>query len=453
MSGSALEFAAVSFAYHRARALDGVSFCLAPGEMVGLLGPNGAGKSTILKLAAGTLRPSVGRVYLLGDEASRLPRREAARRVAVVPQEFTVQFPYTVRQIVQMGRTPRLNLLGTLDADDHAAVNSALATTNITHLADRVFNELSGGERQRVLLALALAQEGHILLLDEPTAHLDIRWQIETLELLRRLNAERGLTILAALHDLNLAARYFSRLILLNKRVVADGPPSRALEQELLGAVYGAAVTVGVLGGEEHLSVLPPGHTWKGASTSVNGSSPRPQVHVLAGGGTGALALRALADAGIPFSAGPLNVGDSDYALAERLAVSCIVEPPYAPISEAGLAAARAAMRAASADLICPTPLGEGNIGLLDEALAAAQSGARMILLEPEVADAADRETLVARVTARDYSGRGAELYGSLLNAGAVVATSVTNALDLLTSSGSHTTLEGGRRWARATDC
>ena len=238
--------------------------------MVGLLGPNGAGKSTILKLAAGTLRPNAGRVCLLGDEASRLPRREAARRVAVVPQEFTVQFPYTVRQIVEMGRTPRLNLLGTLDADDHAAVDAALATTEIAHLADRVFNELSGGERQRVLLALALAQEGQVLLLDEPTAHLDIRWQIETLELLRRLNAERGLTILAALHDLNLAARYFSRLILLNKRVVADGPPSRALEQELLGAVYGAAVTVGVLGGEEHLSVLPPGHTWKGAPANAD---------------------------------------------------------------------------------------------------------------------------------------------------------------------------------------
>ncbi|HEY7023089.1 MAG TPA: ABC transporter ATP-binding protein [Ktedonobacterales bacterium] len=432
MADTALEFVAVNFAYRRALALDSVSFRVAPGEMVGLLGPNGAGKSTILKLAAGTLRPNAGRVCLLGDEASRLPRREAARRVAVVPQEFTVQFPYTVRQIVEMGRTPRLNLLGTLDTDDHAAVDSALATTNITHLADRVFNELSGGERQRVLLALALAQEGQVLLLDEPTAHLDIRWQIETLELLRRLNAERGLTILAALHDLNLAARYFSRLVLLNKRVVADGPPSRALEQELLGAVFGAAVTVGVLGGEEHLSVLPPGHTWKGASANTDGASQTPQVHVLAGGGMGALLLRALADAGIPFSVGPLNIGDSDYALAERLAVSCIVEPPYAPISEAGLAAAREAMRAAGAVLVCPIPLGVGNIELLDAALNAAQSGARVILLEPEMGDASEHETLLARVARRDYSGRGPEVYRALLEAGAETAMSPTQALDLL---------------------
>jgi cobalamin transport system ATP-binding protein len=439
MTNPALEFDSVSFAYHRARALEGVSFHVAPGEMVGLLGPNGAGKSTILKLAAGTLRPQAGRVCLLGDEASRLPRREAARRVAVVPQEFTVQFPYTVRQIVEMGRTPRLNLLGALGAEDHTAVDSALTTTDIAHLADRVFNELSGGERQRVLLALALAQEGHVLLLDEPTAHLDIRWQIETLELLRRLNAERGLTILAALHDLNLAARYFSRLILLNKRIAADGPPSRALEQELLGAVYGASVTVGVLGGEEHLSVLPPGHTWTGASTSANGSSPTPRVHVLAGGGTGALTLRALADAAIPFSAGPLNVGDSDYALAERLAVSCIVEPPYAPISEAGLAAASEAMRAAGAVLIGPIPLGGGNAGLLDMTLDVARSGARVILLEPDLDAVSDRESLLARVAARDYSGHGPDLYRALLEAGAKVAGSPGQALDLIADVKSET--------------
>jgi iron complex transport system ATP-binding protein len=437
MGNPALEFVGVNFAYHRARALDDVSFRVAPGEMVGLLGPNGAGKSSILKLAAGTLRPNVGHVYLLGDEASRLPRREAARRVAVVPQEFTVQFPYTVRQIVEMGRTPRLNLLGTLDTEDHAAVDSALATTNIAHLAERVFNELSGGERQRVLLALALAQEGQILLLDEPTAHLDIRWQIETLELLRRLNAERGLTILAALHDLNLAARYFSRLILLNKRIVADGAPSRALEQELLGAVYGAAVTVGVLGGEEHLSVLPPGHTWKGASAGANGASQTPQVHVLAGGGTGALALRALADASIPFSAGPLNVGDSDYALAERLAVSCIVEPPYSPVSEAGLIAAGEAMRAAGTVFICPLPLGAGNVALLDAALEVVQFGARVILLEPEVGAAADQESLLAQVAMRDYSGRGPDRYRALLKSGAAVVMSPTQALDLLADANS----------------
>src|SRR5262249_15622856 len=156
---------------------------------------------------------------------------------------------------------------------------------------------------------------------------------------------------------------------------------------------------------------------------------PTPQVHVLAGGGTGALALRALADAGIPFSAGPLNVGDSDYALAERLAASCIVEPPYAPISDAGLTAAREAMRGAGTMLVCPVPLGAGNVALLDAALAAAQSGARVILLEPDLGDASNQEALLAQVAARDYTGRGPDLYRALLETGAEIVTSPAQAL------------------------
>jgi iron complex transport system ATP-binding protein len=147
--------------------------------------------------------------------------------------------------------------------------------------------------------------------------------------------------------------------------------------------------------------------------------------------------LRALGDAGIPFSAGPLNVGDSDYALAERLAASCVVEPPYAPISAAGLAAARAAMESAGAVIICPIPLGSGNVALLDAARAVAQSGAQVILLEPELADA-DREALLVRVAARDYSGRGPDLYRALLEAGAKVTTSLAHALDVLTGAASQ---------------
>ncbi len=189
----------------------------------------------------------------------RLSRREVARRLAVAPQEFSVQFAYTVRQIVELGRTPYREMFSLSRRQDALAIEDALAAADVEHLADRVFNDLSGGERQRVLIALTLAQEAPILLLDEPTAHLDIRYQIETLELLRRLNGERRLTVLAALHDLNLAARYFPRLVLFRETIVADGTPAQVLDADLLSEVYETPVRVGILRGEQHLSVLPPG--------------------------------------------------------------------------------------------------------------------------------------------------------------------------------------------------
>src|SRR6185312_4824321 len=153
-----------------------VSFQLAAGEMVGLLGPNGAGKSTLLRLGAGTLRPARGVIRLRGDDVSRLSRREVARRLAVAPQEFSVQFAYTVRQIVEMGRMPHHDLLSMPRHEDARAIEGALEAAGVEHLTDRIFNDLSGGEKQRVIIALTLAQEAPILLLDEPTAHLDIRY-------------------------------------------------------------------------------------------------------------------------------------------------------------------------------------------------------------------------------------------------------------------------------------
>ena len=258
-SQAAVRFEAASFAYGEAAVFRDVSLRVDEGEMVGLLGPNGAGKSTLLKLASGVIRPQAGRVLLGAHEAHRLARAAAARQVAVVPQEFSVQFAYTVRQLVELGRTAHLGAWGILGARDRAAVDAAIGATGLTELADRVYNALSGGERQRVLVAMALAQSSGMLLLDEPTAHLDIRHQVEVLELLCRLNRQRGLTVVAAIHDLNLAARYFPRLVLFRHGVVADGPPAAVLDGGLLAAIYQTPIQVGILRGEEHLSVLPPG--------------------------------------------------------------------------------------------------------------------------------------------------------------------------------------------------
>ncbi|MBF6592692.1 MAG: ABC transporter ATP-binding protein, partial [Ktedonobacterales bacterium] len=337
--------AGVTFGYDPAAAVvRDVTFAIPSGAMVGLLGPNGAGKTSLLRLLSGAQQPQAGTISFGGSNLSALSRREAAQAIAVVPQDLTMPFAYTVRQMVEMGRTPHLRLLGwgMLESADRAAVDRALVETHTRDLANRVFNELSGGERQRVLVAMALAQTPRLLLLDEPTAHLDVRHQIDVLELVARLNRATGLTVLASLHDLNLAARYFPRLILFQRAIIADGPPSAVLAPDLLEQVYHVRVQVGILRGARHLSILPPG-----ADTAAGESAPHPQAHVVAGGGTGDLVMRALVEAGIPFTAGALNVGDSDHALAEHLALAVISEPPFAPVSEQSQRATIEAMQAA----------------------------------------------------------------------------------------------------------
>ncbi|HEV8190649.1 MAG TPA: ABC transporter ATP-binding protein [Ktedonobacterales bacterium] len=425
---AALSFEQLSFAYREHLVVREVTTSIAEGEMVALLGPNGAGKSTLLKLAAGALHPGGGSIRLLDRALTRLSQREIARQVAFIPQDFSVQFAYTVRQIVSLGRTPYLGILGVERSEDRQAVEEALADASLVKLADRVFNELSGGERQRVLVALALAQHSPIVLLDEPTAHLDIKHQVEVLELLRRLNRARGLTVIAALHDLNLAARYFPRLILFRNAVVAEGPPAQVLDSALLSMVYETPVQVGILRGEEHLSVLPPSAS-DDATAASKQATERARVHAIAGGGTGELLMRALADAAVPFTAGPLNIGDSDYVLAQRLAQECVIEPPYAPVSAQGAARARELVNSAEATVVCPAPIGPGNLALFELALEARSTGRNVILLEL-AGSLLDTTAMLEAVGERDFSGRGVALYEQLLESGCLIVTSPADVLE-----------------------
>jgi iron complex transport system ATP-binding protein len=242
---AALELRAAVCAYDQQPALRGVDLRLAPGDFVGVIGPNGAGKSTLLRALAGTLPLSGGEARLNGRRLGEYRRREIARLLAVVPAPGTPLFAFTAREHVAMGRTPYLGRLQPDRPEDGAAVDRALAATDTTHLADRMVTELSAGEWQRVSIAQALAQEPHILLLDEPTAFLDLRHQRDISELLARLNTEQGLTIVTVSHDLNLAAEYCPRLVVLAAgRVRADGPPESVLTVELIAEVYGTPVEV-----------------------------------------------------------------------------------------------------------------------------------------------------------------------------------------------------------------
>ena len=225
--------------------LRGCDLGVAAGEVVSVVGPNGAGKSTLLRVLAGLIAPRRGHVTLDGRELGTFTRAEVARRIAVVPQVFETLFPFTVREVVALGRTARLGALGRASARDHVATERAIGELGLAALVDRRIDEISGGERQRAVLAMALAQEGDVLLLDEPTAHLDPAHQVATLALVRELARTRGLAVVAVLHDLNLAAVAATRVLVLDGgSVVVDAAPLSALTPEIVARVFGASLDV-----------------------------------------------------------------------------------------------------------------------------------------------------------------------------------------------------------------
>jgi iron complex transport system ATP-binding protein len=231
--------------YGARRALAGVSVDVEAGRLLGVIGPNGSGKSTLIRVLAWLRRPDAGQVRLGGQPLSQIPARERARQIAVVPQETHLAFPIRVRDLVLLGRSPYTGGFGWESAADLRIVDEAMERADVSGLARRRVDELSGGERQRAVVARALAQEPSVLLLDEPTASLDLRHAVLLLDLLRDLARDRGLAVAVVLHDLNLAAMYCDRLALLSEgRVHAVGPPTEVLEYQDLCAVYGTELYV-----------------------------------------------------------------------------------------------------------------------------------------------------------------------------------------------------------------
>jgi len=247
-----VEFRSVGFGYpasarHRARPfrLAGLSFAIAPGEIVGVIGPNSSGKTTLIRLLTRVLEPVEGEIALEGERLQSWGRAELARRVAVVPQGVPRELPFTVRELVLMGRYPHAPGRFFENPADVAAARSAMEATGVLDLAPVPLAALGGGETQRAVIARALAQEPRLLVLDEPTAHLDLRYQVETAALVRRLNRERGVTILLVSHDLNLAAQVSDRLLLLAEGgLVRLGAPEDVLDETLLADIYGCDVRV-----------------------------------------------------------------------------------------------------------------------------------------------------------------------------------------------------------------
>jgi iron complex transport system ATP-binding protein len=244
----------VTFSYSRGKraeseaVLKGLSCLILSGRVLGILGPNGSGKSTLLKLLARVYLPQNGTIDILGESLSGLSQLNVAKRVALVPQETLQVFPFTIAEMVLMGRSPHHQGWGGWhweDSQDWAVAQNAMEELDVAQLGDRLVTEVSGGERQRAVIARALVQEPQILLLDEPTAFLDLHHQLDIARIIKRLNRERGLTVILVSHDLNLASQYCDQVLLLNQgRLAAMGSPQTVIKPEVIEAVYGCSVLV-----------------------------------------------------------------------------------------------------------------------------------------------------------------------------------------------------------------
>lgn len=373
--GKGLVLEGVIAGYGGAPVLRGVDIAVSPGEVVGLVGPNGSGKTTVVRVASRALAPDSGSVKVAGLDPYSSSAREAAKRLAVVPQEVQIAFPFTVLDTVLMGRNPHRSAWGGGDSEDWARVREAMVIAQVQHLADRELSALSGGERRRVILAQALAQDAPVLLLDEPTTHLDLRHVLDLLGIVRG-SAERGRAVLAVLHDLNVAAETCDRLVVLDRgSVVAEGAPEKVLTSGLLREVYDVEgeVVADARTGRPGIRVAP----------AARPSAPLGRrAHVFPGAGRAAPVLRALAAEGWEVTVGVLHAGDTDEEVAGRLNLERITVPAFATIDAEARSAAQSLATSADLIVVVDAPIGPGNLGNLEAALAAAGTGVPAVLVE-----------------------------------------------------------------------
>ncbi|MBR3784985.1 MAG: ABC transporter ATP-binding protein [Firmicutes bacterium] len=358
MAKEMLRFENVTLGYGERDVIKDFSCSIEEGEFVALIGPNGSGKSTLVHAITGMVPCKTGAIYVKGRDNAKMSSKERAQIAAVVPQNFQPNFAFKAKEIVAMGRHPFLGRMQSESEEDYRIIDHAMAETGTLHLRDRKITQLSGGERQRIIISSALAQQPQLLIVDEPTNHLDIQYNLEVMQLMSRLNKEKGITIFAVLHDINMASRFADRIIVLDHgQKIEDGPARNIIREEILKPVYKIDLVVrdNPLTNAAEIVALRSNKTAKRAS---NGK----RVHIICGGGSGSYWLESFHNKGWEVSTGVLNVGDSDHELARSLGLAVVTEKPYCDIGDSAFDANLELMKDADLVVLADIDVGHSNL-------------------------------------------------------------------------------------------
>jgi iron complex transport system ATP-binding protein len=405
----------IDCSYGSVNVLKDVHFAVKSGEFLGILGPNGSGKTTLLRSISRVLQPQKGVILIDDKDIYGMKSVEVAKQLAVVPQSTPVTFDFTALEVVLMGRNPHMPRFKMESKKDLDIARNSMELTRTWEFADRPVTELSGGERQRVIIARALTQEPQILLLDEPTTHLDISNQLEIMDLIKHLCKSKKLLIVAVFHDFNLAARYCDSIILLNDgKIVAVGESNETLTSENVRKVFSVDTIVKKHPVTGYLHVI-------SMSRPINQQQKSLSVHLISGCGTGSPLMKILKDEGYFVTAGVLNLLDTDQETAQLLKIPTTSEAPFSPITKEAHAANLKMVSKANAIVITPTQFGDGNLRNLEAAETALEKGIPTILLED------------GSIEERDFTnGKATEYLTKLKNNGAITVKNTNELLHFL---------------------
>lgn len=364
--------------YNQKRVLDEINLTMEKGEFIGIVGPNGSGKSTFVKAITKVLEPWSGEINLKKKSLSRMNQAEIAKITAVVPQDTYISFPYSVKDVVLMGRNPYKGKLENYGDKDHKIAKKCMEDTRTDDFSQKKITNLSGGEMQRVMVARALAQNPELIFLDEATSHLDIGHKKEIMETIKRKNQKNNLSVISIHHNLNLAARYCEKILLMEDgRRFVFGSPEEVLTEPNLRAVYGIEAEVHEHPTDGSLYIAP-------LENKEIEKRKDKRIHVICGGGSSKNLFRKLIERGYEVTAGVLNIMDSDYDKAKHFDIKCVTEAPFSSISEDSFNKNLEFIRKADTIIVTDFPIGEANLKNIEAVLEALKFNKEIILINPE---------------------------------------------------------------------